>query len=413
MANYETGDNSWNDRLPKLLKIPAIKANFNDRLPILLFSFLFLLAGVKIPVYDFSRDNDPGMDLKGLKEKAKIQLETLEETEIISHGEAQELKETVEKITNSADRNNPSRTFEAFDQLYEKIKHEGTKAAQEAMKNMQELEGLQNHVEKLQNTDPADTARLKSALSALKNAFNSSQTSETMAEEVRNSIEKGLNSVNRDGSPSAEEIKKAAEELKDYIKRETERMSEMMKKLHSARVIDSKTFEKMLRDGKIKREPGQMSNSEEVYIVSDSENGQKDKTGQYSTINDDNSTISQKGRAGSGKDGSGNAEGILQGQGGVPTRGGVSAPVNLNRKSSQHNVKFKNENLPDPGETSLDDSVVIGIGITAPQVETQMPPSGNDGAMNLQNPDRSSGKSDLILPRHRSIVKNYFKRNDP
>jgi hypothetical protein len=101
----------------------------------------------------------------------------------------------------------------------------------------------------------------------------------------------------------------------------------------------------------------------------------------------------------------------MTGNGGI-SRGGGSAPLNFNRKSSEHNTSFKDEKLPDPAAVSLEDSVSIGMGISAPTVEA------GQASQNLQSdsaaalPGRSSGKNEIILPRHRNAVKKFFERQN-
>jgi uncharacterized protein YutE (UPF0331/DUF86 family) len=405
IATAETGDHSWVSRLPKLPEVPGLRARLNRRLPAMVFSILFLLAGITIPILEFTRKNDPGMDLKGLEEKALLQIETLEETEIISETEAEELKETVGQMVKSADKNDPSKTFEAFDQLEEKIRKEGGAAAQNAMSQLEELEKLKNLAEKVQKHDLSDTEGLKNALSDLQNSFSTSKTAQKMSSENKNSLQKALESVDKEGNPSSEEIAKATEQLKNYIQNEVKRMNQMAQKLQKAMIIDQKTFEKLKKEGKIRPlKDGETPQNSQKLILAPQQDG---KSGEGSTMGQ--GTESNAGSQSEGGEKAGNQNGSKVGAGGV-SRGPGTAPLNYNRKSSEHNIGFRDEQLPQPGLNSLEDSVVIGIGESAPLIETQDPISADEMDVNVESPEEGSGKSELILPRHRSAVKNFFER---
>lgn len=396
LATSETGDISWVDRLSRQPEVPGLKARFGERIPALLFSILFLIAGIKIPLYDFSRDRDPGMDLKGLEEKVLMQIDTLEETDILTQEEAEELKETVEQIVKTADKNDPSKTFEAFDQLEEKIQKEGATSAQKTIKQLEELEKMKNLAEKLQSTDSSDSESLKSALSDLQNSFSSSEASRKMAVEKKNSIQKGLDSVSQDGNPSPEQVKKAAEELKSFIQQEAKRLSQAAQKLNQAKIIDRKTFDRLMREGKIrpiKNQQDMENNQGQLIMAPANDGGVGQSSGEAGEQN------GPSGQSPLGK--------------GATSRGPGTAPINYERKSSMHKVKFNDEKLPDPGSTSLEDSVAIGVGITSPELEAENASGNLLNQIESQDPGRSGGKSELILPRHRSTVKSYFNRKSP
>lgn len=440
IASVETDDCSWNQRLPKSVKVPRLTTRFEQRLLLFAASLFFIIAGIKVPLYDFSRNENIKMDLKGMQEKALVQIETLEETGVIDANEAAELKETLEKMVKMADRNDPAKTFEAFDQLNEKILKEGQTAAQKAAQNLEELEQLKEQAQQLQNTDSANQNALKSAQNQLQNSFSASEASQQMPANMKNSINKGLEAVNSDGTPSAGEMKKAAQDLQNYIDQKIQEKRQLAEKLRNAMIIDRKTFEKMMKEGKIKP-AGSMEDlkfSDQVYVVEDEsgkqqqgaqagesgqggqngESGQSGQSGQsgetgQSGQSGQSGESGQGGQSGqSGNDGGAGQNGnSLSGSGSI-SRGGGSAPLNFNRKSSEHNTSFKNEKLPDPSAVSLEDSVSIGMGVSAPTVEDNQASKATQSDPAAQIPSRSSGKNEVILPRHRNAVKKFFERQN-
>ncbi|MFZ5951828.1 MAG: hypothetical protein ACOYXC_14045 [Candidatus Rifleibacteriota bacterium] len=406
-----------------------VRANLNQRLPVLLLSFAFLLAAGIVPLYNFSRDEDRVMDLKGLESEAKMQIEALEETAVLPAEEAAQLKETLDHIVSSADSHDPAKTFEALDQLKDKLQKEGAKAAQNAASSLDELDRLKEQARQLQQTDPSRQNELKARQNQLEKSFSTSQTAGEMSSEVKNSIKKGLEAVNPDGSPSADQIKQAAQELENYIEQKAQEKQQMLQKLRKAQVIDQKTFEKLKKEGKIKpvTDFNQLNPDDTIIMAPDQPGNAEQMPGNESG----NNSASQgqqgqgqgqqgqgqqgQGQQGEGQNGSGEGQSGQSGQSGFSTqpgsgeatRGGGSAPVLFNRKSSEHNIRYKDENLPQPGHQSLIDSVAIGMGISAPMVEQDNSAQNGTAA---RKPGSSSGKTEVILPRHRNAVKNFFER---
>ncbi len=424
IASFETGDSSWNDHLPGSPEIPVVRANLNRRLPVLLLSFAFLLAAGLVPLYSFNRDEDRVMDLKGLEREAKMQIEALEETAVLPVEEATQLEETLENIISSADSHDPAKTFEALDQLNDKLQKEGAKAAQNAACSLDELERLKEQARQLQQTDPSRQNELKARQNQLEKSFSTSQTAGEMSGKTKNSIKKGLEAVNPDGSPSAEQIRQAARELEKYIEQKAQEKRQMLQKLRKAQVIDQKTFEKLKKEGKIKpvTDFNQLNPDDTIIVAPDQSGNVEQMPGDGSANNP--ATQGQQGDGQSGQSQSQQGEGqnsSVEGQSGQSgqtgssmqpgtgeaSRGGGSTPVLFNRKSSEHNIRYKDENLPQPGRQSLDDSVAIGIGISAPTVEQNNPAENGPAA---QKPGSSSAKTEVILPRHRNVVKNFFER---
>ena len=96
--------------------------------------------------------------------------------------------------------------------------------------------------------------------------------------------------------------------------------------------------------------------------------------------------------------------------GGISLDGG-SAPLQFNRKSSEHGVRLRDERLPAPPSSALNNSVTIGMGVSAPGLQNEE--TSVSALQTWKQPENLSGESDHILPRHRRAVKKYFDRAMP
>lgn len=398
LASFETGDLAWENRTATELQLPEFAVDYTQRLPGLLLSLVFLLLCVNVPVYSLSGKNDPRIQFKEMREAALEQIEILAETGAIEIQEAEILKGTVEQISEASDRNDPSKTFEALDQLQEKLRHESALESQKEMDRLEELGSLSSLADKLSDNQ-GDLEKMKEAARELMKQLSQSEMGQKMQQQGAGDLSRSIEKALSDEVFSAEEAQNAAKELKDYIAGQAEKIKESAGKMLKARLIDRQTFEKLQSEGRIKPLTAEelARNPDAEIIVAPGEAGQ-----------------SGDGKAGEGQ--SGELQMLLEnGQPGIPGGAGRdsgTAPLQYNRKTSEHGVTLTDEQLPAPKGSSLDNSITIGMGITAPQLlSDDNTPSATP--VNWKQPGKLSGESDIILPRHRNAVKKYFDRGKP
>lgn len=398
LAAFETGDQAWENRTASELQLPEFSVDYTQRLPGLLLSLLFLLLCVNIPVYSFLGNNDPRIQLKEMHENALDQIEILAETGAIDPKEAEILKGTVEQIGDASDRNDPSKTFEALDQLQEKLRHESAQEAQKEMDKLDELSKLSSLADKLSDNQ-GDLEKMKEAAKELMKQLSQSEMGQKMQQQSAGDSGKSIEEALAEDGFAAEEAENAAKELKDYIAQQARQIKEAAGKMLKARLIDRQTFDKLQKEGKIKPLTAEeLAKNPDAEIIA---------------------APAEAGQGGEGQNGDGQP-GELQmlldnGQPGTPGgvgRDGGTAPLQYNRKTSEHGVGLKDEQLPAPKASSLDNSITIGMGVTAPQLlNDESSPSTT--TLNWKQPGKLSGESDIILPRHRNAVKKYFDRGKP
>jgi hypothetical protein len=98
---------------------------------------------------------------------------------------------------------------------------------------------------------------------------------------------------------------------------------------------------------------------------------------------------------------------LCYGKGG-PGGGGGTGPMTWQEKSSEDNVKFKENALPP--SSHMQDAQFVGVSKSAPEL------SANDlaaehGALAAAQASGGSANSQVILPQHRQAIQRYFKRD--
>jgi hypothetical protein len=78
-------------------------------------------------------------------------------------------------------------------------------------------------------------------------------------------------------------------------------------------------------------------------------------------------------------------------------------------ESERDGAKFKEETLPPADVAALKESVVAGVGKTAPKSDKPGGPS-QSGALRGAAAGGGSANKPAILPQHRKAVERYFER---
>ncbi len=374
----ETGDQQWEPKLCKEYKIPGLKLHLSNHIFLLLLSFLFLIAGLRIDIPSRSVIGPTSIDLRNSEQKSTLKIDTLEETGLIEEKSSEELKKALEHIKSESDGLDPSRTFESLDNLENKISREAEKGISELQKHLEALQGLKNLSDKLQKSAEISPQELKKAKNEMKEMLEKAMGKDSKADKALKQLSDSLNLDNK-------ELSKASKNLQEYIKNETQKMKQNAERLMKAKVIDKATFEKLKKAGKVKEWDGKTPLKQGEFMFVEGENGKNGNRGL---------TPCQSG-------------GNQIGKGGV-SRGPGTSKIKHNRISSEHGVKFKDEALPAPTINSLDDSEVVGIGMTAPDVNNEI--DANVSSTNWDIKARNNGRTHLVLPKHRAIVRDYFSR---
>ncbi|HNX74550.1 MAG TPA: hypothetical protein PKM56_02555 [Candidatus Rifleibacterium sp.] len=414
LATHETGDFAWSGSFPSHIRVPEIKILAGRPLFSLVLSIIFVILCLKIPVITGQLALNPHLDLNEAQQKLEEQITALAEAGMLAPDEAKELQQGLERIIEGSDRKDPASTFEAIDQLEDRLKKRAAAGVHEMATEIDAMSRLQSLADQL-----ADSARSGSG-DALPTQALARQIASTLekstAGKVPENMQRALDQTAAGGPGSREAAAQAEKELREHFRKEAEKAAFRAERLANARLIDQKTFEELAKAGKIRPadesdfEPGADTELLRVPSTGSCNQGGSGKEG---------SGQGASGQQGSGQGSdaqqngtalSGNDEGT--GASGQAGRGGGTGPVNFDRRSSEHNVKFIDEALPPPNASALEQSVSIGVSISAPQTETSVS-HGNSASTVWQKPADSSGESGIILPKHRSAVKKYFNHEAP
>jgi len=409
MATEETGDTGWRDRLPEQVEVPLLKPVAGNRYISAGISLLFLLLSLTIPVIGRDARNDPRIELQELERVAAGQIEILAEEGVISPEEARQLNETLERIGLDSQRHDPAATFEALDQLQEKLKKQAGASVVKNLSERKSLDDLAELAEKMSKAAGKNDSQVselaRAASNGLEEAAGGAGTG-SGSEKLQRALEKAA----AGGPDSAEAAKEAAEALKEYIEEQQAKAAAAAEakaqRLASARLIDRKTFEALKKAGKIRpaTEADLQPGSQSELVMCEGSGSGENGNGQQGESQGQGDGVG--GAQTGGQTGSGSESG--SGASGQAGRGGGHAPLKFDRKSSEHNVEFKNEVLPAPNEQALEKSVAIGMSFSAPQTsagaDNQMPQAG----VAWQKTSEGGAESGIILPKHRSAVKKYF-----
>lgn len=395
MATEETGDPGWHDRLPKQVEIPLLKPVAGGRYLSVGVSLLFLLLSLTIPVIGHDKRNDPRIELQELERAAAEQIEVLAEEGVISPEEARQLSQSLERISLDSQRHDPTATFEALDQLQEKLKKQAGASVVKNLSEQNSLDELAELAEKMSKAAGQNDSQISELAQAVSRSLEEA-AGEAGIGSGSEKLQRALEKAGAGGPESAEAAREAAESLKEYIEDQQAKAAAAAaakaQRLASARLIDRKTFEALKKAGKIRpaTEADLQPGSQSELVMCEGEGSGSGADG------------SQNG----GQAGSGSENG--SGASGQAGRGGGHAPLNFNRKSSEHNVEFKNQVLPAPNEQALEKSVAIGMSLSAPQTFSGSDNSVPQGGSAWQKTSEGSAESGIILPKHRSAVKKYF-----
>lgn len=414
LAACETDDFSWSGRFPEKIVVPQLRLDSKGLFLSFLASIAFLLLCLNLPVMREQIGAEGHLDLKELEKTAEEQIGILAEEGMLSTEEAKNLLQSLKQIADDSDRNDPASTFEALDQLKDRLKKQAAAGSRAMAGNIENLGKLHSLADQLGRVD-AQSQETSALSQAIASSLGSAKDG--------GSIDKTLDKLNRalektaKGEPGASAAaEQARKELQEYIRQQAEKAAAaaaaVAERLARARLIDQKTFEELKKAGKIR--PAEASDlesgsGEDLLLVPSDGDCSSSGSGESGKVGGAGETgAGQKQGGGQGKPDQSGTSGA-SGQAGP---GGGHAPLNFNRRTSEHNVNFKDQNLPAPSATALEQSVAIGMSISAP-VENDSGSSSGGSESSWQKPADSSVESGIILPKHRSAVKKYFDHQTP
>lgn len=383
MAAGEQPLGNWETRL-NAVNLPKLRWRSARAWSLLALSVAFAAICLLLPIKYVSVNASRSLDVGKEAETLAAQIETLKEEQILSEAKAEELKEKLDQLAADAEGEDPAKTWEALDHLANSVEKAAKDAAVSAAEKQEQLEKAEALAEGLMaGSDQLDAKTMTEAMQTLSTMMQGAMMeNEALASQLSPETQEAL----KNGSLNSEQMKEVAKALGQS----KEKLNQQLSKLNQSGMNRGNINPNSLKGGASanKRDNSGLSkflkeNSQKMSVA--------DAVGQWCEGNGDGKGL---GKGGPGKGGVG--------------RGRGDAEMTWSEGSDENNAKFKEKALPPGSVAGLQDSQMIGLSASAPEIQ-----KGNlsaHGALNNSATGGGSAYTQTVLPKHKGAVKKYFDR---
>ena len=279
IAEYETGDLSWKFFRKSRYAIPENKMPdyFKQLLGILFIALLFVWGSYYVPLLNLNRSGNRRINISRKVNEIKDQIELLEQENIISSEESAKLDTALDEIEKNSNNESPGITFEALDQMGEKLRYEASDEMKKRIKDMEVLKKLENFAKEAKKAK-GEAQKVQEELEKLKKQLRQAGLNEA---QINDLLENFLGDSSASNGINNSNLKNLSQSLNNSIQKKMIDTSELAEKMMEKNLIDEATGEKFKQSMESKNSENAGSNSKEngFFAVgnesSDSENGQK------------------------------------------------------------------------------------------------------------------------------------------
>ncbi|MDT8389806.1 MAG: hypothetical protein RRC34_04780 [Lentisphaeria bacterium] len=366
---------------------PGIRWRGARPVSLFLLAFTFALLVTCLPDTVVSPNKPGRLQVDTLVDELRQQLDTLVEQEIVEEDKATDYAEELNQLLEKNTVDKAGLTWEALDHLAETFSNEASEAAAETLREL------------------AENAKTASAAETLARA------AETMGS----------------GQELSEEMEKALAEFTDYLKKNAETqaaLEKIMKELAAngqeglgtltpeqlkqlAAAMSSLTAEELAKLGELK-EMNLISAEQLQQCQNAGECGQEALAAWLKQEGGDCPAAAAC-LGGSPSDAAAlmALQGMTPGTGGI-TRGPGHGAMAFSGNTDEAGAAFKDEVIK-ADRLDLEKSRLAGVSFAAPTADTEAAGSAGGTFTPSRDADAAAARQ-VILPRHRSTVENYFKR---
>ncbi|HMV47866.1 MAG TPA: hypothetical protein PLD20_07450 [Blastocatellia bacterium] len=370
MAAAESPLGEWQARLGEL-RLPQLRWRSARAWSLLAASLAFVAVSLLIPVRFAAMNAGRTLDVHKEVENLTAQIETLKEEQLLAEAKAEELKDKLDQLAAEASGEDPAKTWEALDHLTDSVEKAAKDAAANAAAKQQQLEKAEALAEGLMSGgDQMDAKLMTEAMQTLSTMMQGAMKEN---EALEKSLSQETQEALKNGSLSKEQLKEVA----GALSQNKQKLSQQMSKLNQSG-----------KNGQI--------NPNSLKGGAQSQKRDNSKLSQF--LKDHQQEMSVEDAVGQWCEG---------GKGGVD-RGRGDAAMTWTEGTDEKNAKFKEKTLPPAAVAGLQDSQMVGLSASAPEVQ-----KGNlaaHGALNSTASGGGSAYTQTILPRHKGAVKRYFDR---
>jgi hypothetical protein len=364
MAEEVSDMAQWQSQLPSPA-VPAVRWRNGRSVGLLSMSAVFAVGILLLPDRLTILHASQPLEIGKLVGELKAEVQTLKDEKILEERKADETQKQLANLEEKSSGLDPSKTWEALDHIKESDADLAKQAAEEALNKMATLSAAQTLASAMQQAaddgmrDDIATHAAEDLASLLKSA---KLEEGLLKSDIPKELLDQLNGMNK------EELSK----LLSAIQFNKNNLNKTMANLKNLRLIDAKSLSQCQGAGTCTN-----CNALAAYLC---------------TCTNASSC---------------NLASLCYGRGG-PGGGGGTGPMTWQDKSSEDNVKFKENALPP--SSHLSDAQFVGVSKSAPEL------SANDlaaehGALAAAQASGGSANSQVILPQHRQAIQRYFKRD--
>lgn len=411
MAENELSDHSWKFAKKSLYSIPEINTRCSRELLLCLVAIIFAVSCCLVPLINL-RKTDRKINLTNKIAEIHEKVELLEEKEIITPEEKKLIEEELDKIVENSDKSAPGITFEALDQLNEKLCHEAASEVKKRISDNELLKKLEKFAREAKSSEAARQGKANELLDQLKNILRQSGMNEN---QINDFLNKHFGGSSADSGISQKQIEKYADQLGEQSREKLQEAAKIATQMAEQKLIPPELAEQL------SQEAANSQNSENQQNGNQSGNLQNETKGQgegnlvavpqnpdgKGEGNNEGNGQGQNGDQGGSSSGSGQPMPVA-GNGGIGKDVPMRTPLSFGDKTSDYNAKYHDEVLPETNTESVTDAVSVGIGISAPQTSSEVSKS-KATEINMNATGNKSGNK-TVLPKYRNTVKNYFSK---
>jgi len=372
MAQSEIEVDDWAEHI-KALKRPRVRYNWHRSSLLLLVAAAFLAAGFLLPQRYVTLNRTRKLDISGDAESISRKTEMLAEQEVIDKEQAEQYQSQLEQLKQNATAEDPTKTWESLDHIRKNLEDIAQKAAGETTELTTELTESQALAETLARSGTElDPELLSEAMKTLSGQLRKLASENQM---LNKSIDPNVLTKLADGQVSAAELTKIAGKLKNCKAAGFCRMGKMCK----CGLVD----------------PNSLSRCKGLASC--------DSEGLSEFLAKNGKSMGCKAAVG--------AFCSCPGSGGI-NRGRADAPMTWKDPTNEAGMSFKSETLPSDSLAGLEESKIIAVSASAPQINNE--DGGQPGNSGLKSSGKgvSAAVKHRILPQHKRVVQEYFEQRD-
>lgn len=363
MAEELTDMSQWQTQLPSPA-VPELRWRNGRALGLLTMSAAFSAGILLLPDSLTTLHASQPLEIGKLVGELKAEVQTLKDEKLLEEKKAEETQKELTKLEEKSSGLDPNKTWEALDHIKESDADLAKRAAEEALNKMTSLSAAQTLATAMQQASD-NGMRDDIATHAAEDLASILQSAKLEDGLLKGDLPKEL--LEQLNKLDQEKLQK----LLSAIQFNKNNLNKTMANLANLKLIDAKSLSQC-------QNAGQCTNCNALAEF-------------LSTCTNGNCNLAS----------------LCYGKGG-PGGGGGTGPMTWQDKSSEDDVKFKENALPP--STHLSDAQFVGVSKSAPEL------SANDlstehGALASAQASGGSANSQVILPQHRQAIQRYFKRD--